>query len=92
MLEKIIIFRNLFYKAFLISLVYYIFVALIYIFQKDWAMHITMRFYDVNKESLSLLILYFIGWMKMFTFYIFLVPALALHWTGNCLKKAQKKA
>lgn len=90
MLEKIIIVRNVFYKCFLISLVYFIFVVLFYIFNKEWAANYSSNLYNISKENLYLLIVYFIGWMKIFTFYVFLVPALALHWTVYMLKKEQK--
>ncbi|OGH96668.1 MAG: hypothetical protein A2039_04630 [Candidatus Melainabacteria bacterium GWA2_34_9] len=90
MLEKIILIRNIFYKCFLISFVYFIFVSLFYMFNKEWAANLSVHLYNLNKENFYLFIIYFIGWMKMFTFYVFLVPALALHWTANVLKKEQK--
>jgi len=90
MLEKIVIIRNLFYKCFLISLIYFIFVSLFYFFNKEWAVSFSTGLYNISKDNLYLLIVYFIGWMKMFTFYVFLVPALALHWTSCELKKEQK--
>ena len=89
MLETIILIRNILYKCFLISLVYFIFVTLFYMFNKDWAVNFSTSLYNISKENLYLLIVYFIGWMKMFAFYVFLVPALALHWTANQLKKAK---
>ena len=90
MLEKIIIIRNIFYKCFLISLIYFLFVALFYVFNKNWTINYTTSLYGISKENISLLVVYFIGWMKMFAFYVFLVPALALHWTAAVLKKEQK--
>jgi len=90
MLETIIVIRNILYKCFFISLVYFIFVALFYMFNKDWALRYSTSLYNINKDTLYFLIVYFIGWMKMFTFYVFLVPALALHWTAHVLKKEKK--
>ena len=90
MLETIIIVRNVFYKCFLISLIYCIFVSLFYIFNKDWAANFSTGLYNISKENLYLLIVYFLGWMKIFVFYVFLTPALALHWTAYVLKKEQK--
>lgn len=89
MLEQIILIRNIFYKCFLISFVYYIFVAVFYMFNTEWAVKFSTGLYHISKENLYLLIVYFIGWMKIFTFYVFLVPALALHWTSYMLKKAK---
>ena len=90
MLETIILIRNILYKCFLISLVYFIFVSLFYMFNKEWAVNYSTGLYNINKDTLYMLIVYFIGWMKMFTFYVFLVPALALHWTAYMLRKEQK--
>jgi len=90
MLEKIIIIRNIFYKCFLISLVYFIFVSLFYMFNKEWTVNLSTGLYNISKDDLYLLMVYFLGWMKMFIFYVFLIPALALHWTANQLKKDQK--
>ena len=90
MLEQIIVIRNILYKCFLISLIYYIFVLFFYMLNKDWAANLSVSLYHLNTENFYLLLIYFIGWMKMFTFYVFLVPALALHWTAYQLKKEQK--
>ncbi|HBG49646.1 MAG TPA: hypothetical protein DDW90_09135 [Cyanobacteria bacterium UBA9971] len=90
MLEKIILIRNLFYKCTLISFVYFIFVSLFYMFNKEWAANFSANLYNINNENFYLILIYFLGWMKIFTFYVFLVPALALHWTAYKLKKDQK--
>jgi hypothetical protein len=89
MLQTVILIRNILYKCFLLSFIYYIFVALFYIFNRDWAANLSINLYGIGKHELSIFLVYFIGWMKMFTFYIFLVPALALHWTSAALKKQE---
>ena len=90
MLEKIILIRNIFYKCFLISFVHFIFASLFYMFNKEWAANFSANLYNINKHDFYLILIYFLGWMKMFIFYVFLVPALALHWTAFNLKKDQK--
>jgi hypothetical protein len=90
MLETIVLIRNILYKCVFISFIYFIFVVVFYMFNKNWAFNYTSNLYGVNKETFEFLLIYFIGWMKMFVFFIFLVPALALHWTSAVLKKQQK--
>jgi len=90
MLQNIILIRNIFYKCFLIGFIFYIMSAFFYVFDKHWSANIACRIFNISMNEFNLLFAYFIGWCKMIIMFFFLVPALALHWTGYNLKKANK--
>lgn len=89
MLENIIILRNLFYKFFLIGFIFYILTALLFVFKNEWVINLIIQFYHLTRGEINLLIACFIGMTKMFLIFLFLIPALGLHWTSCCLKKAK---
>lgn len=92
MLEQIIIIiRNILYRAFLIGFAFYIFTFLFWIGLQDWSISYVGRFFaGISRQEIILAMIYFIGWMKLIVIYIFLIPALALHWTASQLKKDRK--
>lgn len=92
MLENIILIRNIFYKFFLIGFIFYIFTAILLLLNNEWVINIIINIYSLTRPEINLLIACFIGWTKMIIIFLFLIPALGLHWTGNSLKKAKKLA
>lgn len=90
MLENIIIIRNLFYKFFFIGFIFYIFTAMLLLFYNEWVINLIIHIYNLTIPQINLLIAFFIGWTKMIIIFLFLIPAIGLHWTGNSLKRAQK--
>lgn len=89
MLENIILLRNIFYKFFFIGLIFYIFTAIILLFNNEWVINFIIHFYNLTRPEIYVLVASFIGWTKMIIVYLFLVPALGFHWTGYSLKMAQ---
>lgn len=88
MLETVILIRNIFYKCFLTGFLFLIFSTLFWTFNKDFSVDISTTLFNVEKHEIILLMVYFISWIKVILFYFFLIPALALHWTANTMKKS----
>lgn len=90
MIDTIIVIRNLFYRCFALGILFYLLTILIYHFEQQWSINIVSGFFKVNKQFISVIAVYFFGWMRMINVFSFLIPALALHWTGYSLKKGKK--
>jgi hypothetical protein len=78
--EKIIFFRNFFFRAFIVGLAFalFYFVAT-YLFWntgKSWATH----FFKIEEKEFGRLVLQFLVQLRVVLVFFFLVPALALHW------------
>jgi hypothetical protein len=81
--EKIIFFRNCFFAAFIIGLVF----ALFYFFATmllwntgaSWATH----FFKIDEKEFGRLVLLFFIELRVVLVFFFLVPALALHWIAR---------
>lgn len=91
MLENIILIRNIFYKIFLIAFLFYIFSVVFFQLYNVWAINYVGTMFNITSNESSFLIAYFLGWMKTISLMFFLVPALALHWTGHNIKIANNK-
>ncbi len=79
--ENLIVLRNIFYKCFFIGLIFLIIATLIYMPCKC----ILANFYQINL-GISTEVYYnlwvgFVGLIKTILIFLFLVPALAIHWT-----------
>ena len=90
MTDIIILIRNIFYRTFLIGLAFYLVSIVFWLIAKDSAAGIMSAMFGVSRQDIYQLTIYFIGWMKGIIFIFFLIPALALHWTGNVLKEKYK--
>lgn len=81
--EKIIFFRNLFLRMFVIGLV----LALLLLgatlafwnMAAGWVMHI----FAVDEKALGRIVLIFFTNVRIVVLFFFLVPALALHWAAK---------
>lgn len=90
MLDNVILVRNIFYKCFLIGVLFVLIAFLLYMFNPDFVVGMVEKYYKLDaKESTILLSAYFIL-ARMILLFFMLVPALALHWTSWSLKKANK--
>lgn len=89
MLENIILIRNIFYKFFFIGFIFYIFTAMILLFNNEWVINLIIHYYNLTRPEINVLVANFVGWTKMIIIYLFLIPALGLHWTGHSLKRAK---
>lgn len=90
MLEKIILIRNIFYKLFFIGFLFYVFTVVFFLLNNVWAVNIIVNNFHMIRAEVYFLIAYFIGWAKMVLIMFFLMPALALQWTGYSLKEDNK--
>ncbi len=81
--EKIIFFRNFFLRAFIISVLFALFYFVItYAFWDTWAPWAT-HFFKTDEKELGRLVLMFFVELRIVLVFLFLVPALALHWMAR---------
>jgi hypothetical protein len=81
--EKIIFFRNFFFRAFVIGILFALFYFIVtYAFWDTWASW-TTRFFRIDEKDLGRLVLRFFLELRVVVVFFFLVPALALHWSAQ---------
>jgi hypothetical protein len=81
--EKIIFFRNLFFRAFVIGILFALFYFIATCaFWDTWASW-TTRFFRIDEKELERLVLMFFIELRVVIVFFFLVPALALHWSAQ---------
>ena len=81
--EKIIFFRNFFFRAFIIGVTFAIlYFILVYGFWNTWASWAANMF-KVDEKELGLVALLFFMQLRIIIVFFFLVPALALHWVAR---------
>jgi len=90
MSEKIIALRNIFYKGFLVGLAYYIFITLLYVFNKPFFVSIMANYYMVDAKDTYILCGYYLGAIELFIGCFLLIPALTLHLVSCTCKKDKK--
>ena len=80
---KIIFFRNFFFRAFVIGVVFaLVFFILTYAFWNTWASWVA-HFFKVDEKDLGRVVLLFFMEIRIVIVFLFLVPALALHWMAK---------
>jgi hypothetical protein len=81
--DKIIFFRNFFFAAFIIGLLFALFyfgaTLLFWNTGTSWATH----FFKIDEKEFGKLVLLFFIQIRVVLVFFFLVPALALHWMGR---------
>ena len=81
--EKIIFFRNFFFAAFSIGLIFALFyfaaTVLFWNTGTSWATH----FFKIDEKEFGRLVLLFFIQLRVVLIFFFLVPALALHWMAR---------
>jgi hypothetical protein len=81
--EKIIFFRNLLFRAFIIGVVFALFYFIVtYAFWDTWASWAAHVFRTDEKELGRLVLMFFVE-LRIVLVFLFLVPALALHWSAR---------
>lgn len=81
--ENLIIFRDIFYKCFFIGLFFLIIAALLYMPCKCFLANIYQIGFGVRTEVYYNMWISFVGLIKTILIFLFLVPALAIHWVGH---------
>ncbi|MDD3436782.1 MAG: hypothetical protein PHC64_06505 [Candidatus Gastranaerophilales bacterium] len=87
--ENLIILRNIFYKCFFIGLLFLIIAAVIYMPCRCFLANFYQTYLGINTTTYYNMWVSFIGLIKTILIFLFLVPALAIHWT-SCCKKNQE--
>ncbi len=81
--EKIIFFRNFFFRAFIVGLAFALFYFIAtYLFWNtgvSWA----TQFFKIEEREFGRLVLLFFLELRVVLVFFFLVPALALHWMSR---------
>jgi hypothetical protein len=83
---KIIFFRNFFVRAFIIGVVFALFYFIVtYAFWDTWASWATHVFKTDEKELGRVVLMFFVE-LRLVLVFLFLVPALALHWMARTMQ------
>lgn len=85
--ENLIILRNIFYKGFFIGLLFLIIAGVIYMPCKCMLSNIYQSVFGISPETYYNMWVGFIGLIKTILIFLFLVPALAVHWVAHEYKK-----
>jgi hypothetical protein len=84
--EKIIFFRNFFFCAFIIGVVFALFYFIVtYAFWDTWASWATHVFKTDEKELGRVVLMFFVE-LRLVLVFLFLVPALAFHWMARKMR------
>lgn len=89
--EMLIILRNIHYKCFLIGLAFLIIAALIYLPCKCYVADIYQNAFGIDKIAYHNMWAIFVGLIKTILIFLFLVPALAIHWVLKSYEKQEKE-
>lgn len=79
--DKLIILRDIFYKCFFIGLIFLFLAALIYLPCECYVANTYKAFLGLSVNTYHVLWVFFVGIIKTILVFLFLVPALAIHWT-----------
>ena len=81
--EKIIFFRNLFFRAFVIGLLITIlFLILTLSLWSTWEGWV-IRMFAIDEKDVGRIVMEFFTHIRIVLIFFFLVPALALHWSAK---------
>ena len=81
--DKIIFFRNFLFRAFIIGVAFALFYFFVtYVFWGTWVPWVS-SFFKVDEKELGRLALVFFMILRIVLAFLFLVPALALHWMAR---------
>lgn len=87
--ENLIILRNILYKCFFIGLFFLILAAVLYLPCKCYVANIYQTAFGIDIRAYHNLWAIFVGLIKTILIFLFLVPALAVHWVSHCYNKKQ---
>jgi hypothetical protein len=85
--ENLIVLRNILYKCFLVGLFFLIIATVLYMPCKCLLANIYQIGFGISPELYYSMWVSFIGLIKTILIFLFLVPALAIHWVGHDYKK-----
>lgn len=85
--EKLILLRNIFYKCFFIGVFFLLMAGLLYLPCKCYVASIYQTAFGLDINAYQHFWVFFIGQIKTILIFLFLIPALALHWSAAVYKK-----
>lgn len=75
------------FKSFFIGLIFFILMTVSYHFYFDTFYDISNKFYPMDEMSFVNIVVISIAMWKLILLQLFLIPAIALHWTIKCCEK-----
>lgn len=85
--ENLTIARNIFYKCFFVGLFFLVIAALLYMPCKCVVADIYQKGFGISAQTYYNLWVGFVGLIKTILIFLFLVPALAIHWVLHEYRK-----
>ena len=79
--ENLIILRNIFYRCFIVGLLFLVMAVILYMPCKCFIANIYQTNFGINVGTYHNMWVIFIGLIKTILIFLFLVPALAIQWT-----------
>lgn len=79
--ENLTIIRNIFYKCFFIGLIFLVIAAILYLPCKCVIANIYQTGFGITSTAYYNMWASFVGLIKTILIFLFLTPALAIHWT-----------
>ncbi len=90
--DKIIFLRNFFFRALVIgigfALVFFVVTSVFWNTWTSWVLHL----FKVDEKEFGRVVLLFFMHVRLVLVFLFLVPALALHWTAKKAERATRPA
>lgn len=80
-MKKLVVLRNFLYRFFVIGFVFSVIMQAVLMVSHDYIFAIAKEFANIPQCGLALLLTGFLGYVRLFLFFMVLSPALALHWT-----------
>ncbi len=84
--ENLTVLRNIFFKSFLVGLFFLILAGALYLPCKCYVANFYQSF-GINIFAYQMLWVFFVGLIKTILVFLFLVPAIAIHWALKCYCK-----
>lgn len=85
--EKLRLFRNIFYKSFFLGVIFLIIATFLYMPCKCYLANFYQTNLGISTTTYYNLWVFFVGLIKTIVIFLFLVPALAIHWVEHSYSK-----
>jgi len=87
MKEILVVLRNIHYKCFFIGFLFFIAAALLYMPCRCFVANLYQNGIGIDVDTYYDMWVSFIGLIKVILIFLFLVPALAIHWVAHVYNK-----
>lgn len=89
MIEKLILFRNILLRTFVVAFLFLLFSFLMCFLMNDFIVDVWTNIYSIDQDVVPIVLISFMGLFKLLMFLFLLIPAIGLHWTIRTLQKKQ---